>query len=235
MPSDDINGLFFLRYTINMHKRPTRQIRGVLFDWSGTLLNNLKPSYEGWRICFAILGRPPMTLSQFRQTYCLPWQLFYRRHGISAKLLGQHPELREKYWQPQHRRIPLSPGAKPLISALRRKKIAIGILSDDPQKEIVRQLRSHRLQNAFAFIGTSEEYRPKPHPDGICAFLRRTRFKPKEVVYVGDLTDDIRAGRAAGVVTAAYLNGWHPATILRKARPDFAIHDLRKIETLLKK
>ena len=67
------------------------------------------------------------------------------------------------------------------------------------------------------------------------AFLRHAKLPASEVLFIGDLTDDIAAGRAAGVITVAYLNGWHTQAMLRKAMPDYAIHQLKEIYRFIKK
>lgn len=218
-----------------MHKRPIRQIRAVLFDWNGTLIADLKPAYRGWMACFALLGVKKITLAEFRKTYCLPWQSFYRHHGVPATTLKKFQTMLQATYR-QHQKHPrLSPGAAVLIRALRAQGVRLGILSDDPRREIIRHLRRWRLLKHFAFIGTSVQFTSKPHPAGVCAFLRHGGLKPQAVLLVGDLADDIRAGQRAGVKTAAYLNGWQTPTVLRKARPDFTIKHLKEIQRLIKK
>ena len=124
----------------------------------------------------------------------------------------------------QHQRgVRLTPGVKPLIRDLYRRGVRLGILSDDPKREIIRRLRREGLRRYFHFIGTSEQYPPKPSPAGVRAFLHSQKLKPVEALFVGDLADDIKAGRAAGVRTVAYLNGWQDTATLRRSHPGFSI------------
>lgn len=215
-----------------MQKLP-HNIQAVLFDWNGTLVNDLLPAYRGWMACFELLGLKKISLLEFRRTYALPWQSFYRRHGADASTIHRHKEQLSATYRRHQQNIRLSPGVKQLVRQLRAHGIFLGILSDDPRAEIVRRLKQWGLHQAFTFIGTSERYPPKPSPAGVRAFLRLIKRAPDEVLFVGDLPDDIAAGRAAGVTTVAYLKGWRPAAMLRKARPDYVIQQLEEIYRLI--
>ncbi|MDD5110356.1 MAG: HAD family hydrolase [Patescibacteria group bacterium] len=210
-------------------------IRGILFDWNGTLVNDLLPAYRGWMACFHLLGLKEISLLEFRRTYALPWQSFYRRHGADASTIRRHRKELSVIYRRYQRNIRLSPGAKRLIRQLHARDIRLGILSDDPRTEIVRRLKRWGLRHAFTFIGTSERYPPKPSPAGVRAFLRSAKRKPGEVLFVGDLPDDISAGRSAGVATVAYLKGWRPAAMLKKAKPGYAIQQLKEIFRLVQR
>ncbi len=205
----------------------------MLFDWNGTLLADLRQAYAGWMACFALLGVPKITLTKFRRTYRLPWQAFYRDHGVGAARRRPLERQLNATYRAHQRGVQLTPGAKAVIRDLHRQGVHLGILSDDPKREIIRRLRREGLRRYFNFIGTSERYAPKPSPAGVRAFLRRTQLKPRAVLMVGDLADDIRAGRAAQVRTVAYLGGWQAPAVLRRSRPDHAIRRLDDLRTLV--
>lgn len=217
-----------------MRKLSPSPIRAVLFDWNGTLVDDLPNAFRGWMATFRLLGVKPMALAEFRRTYHLPWQAFYRRHGVSARTLRERARTIDLTYFREYRRLPvrLSPGARSVLERLRRRGIILGILSDNQRHDILDQLRRLKLMGVFSFIGTSERYRPKPAPDGVQAFLRRFRLQPQEVLLVGDLADDLRAGQAVGVTTVAYCQGWQTATVLRQAAPDYAITHLKQMVAL---
>lgn len=209
-------------------------IRAVLFDWNGTLIADLPHAYRAWMACFALLGVKKITFREFRRTYGLPWQSFYRRHGGDATTLRRERKrlsvLYRQIWRQSG--IRLVPGVKAVVTQLRAQKKHLGILSDDPRREIVKLLKHWRLRRHFTFIGTSEQFPSKPSPAGIHAFLNHCRCRPREAMFVGDLADDLRAGRAAGVTTVAYLKGWQAPAVLRRAKPDYAIRKLNEIVRL---
>ena len=62
--------------------------------------------------------------------------------------------------------------------------------------------------------------RHKPLPDPLLEALRRLDAAPTDAVYLGDTAWDIRAGRAAGVLTAAVLWGVAGAAEMEAEQPD---------------
>ncbi|HEX9112758.1 MAG TPA: HAD hydrolase-like protein, partial [Nitrospirota bacterium] len=51
-------------------------------------------------------------------------------------------------------------------------------------------------------------------------------------VIVGDGTADVRAGKAAGVITCSVTYGFRSEEELRKAGPDYIIHELSELKGL---
>ena len=208
-------------------------VRAVLFDWNGTLLSDLPAAYRAWMACFRLLGRPEITLAEFRRTYALPWQAFYRRHRVSARQLQREGKRLAARHRLAYGTPPFAPGARRTLRTLHRRGIMLGIFSDEPRHIIVRRLQAAGLRPLFSFIGTSQQFPPKPSPAGVKAFLAQARCAPRACLLVGDLRDDLRAGRTAKVRTVAYLRGWQTPHLLRKEKPDFTIKNLREIPGLL--
>ncbi len=65
--------------------------------------------------------------------------------------------------------------------------------------------------------------RHKPLPDPVLEALRQLDAAPEDAIYVGDTAWDIRAGRAAGVVTGAALWGVAGADELLAEEPDLVL------------
>src|SRR5947209_309509 len=55
-------------------------IRNIIFDWSGTLVDDLPAVWRATNYVLAQAERSEMTLEQFRAEFCLPFTLFYDRH-----------------------------------------------------------------------------------------------------------------------------------------------------------
>ena len=54
-------------------------IRNVIFDWSGTLVDDLPAVWRATNFVLRRAGQPEMTLSEFRAEFCLPFAGFYDR------------------------------------------------------------------------------------------------------------------------------------------------------------
>ena len=54
-----------------------RVIRNVIFDWSGTLVDDLPAVWEASNHVFRLAGVPPLTLEEFRAEFRLRYRGFY--------------------------------------------------------------------------------------------------------------------------------------------------------------
>ena len=63
-----------------MNRYAERVIRNIIFDWSGTLVDDLPAVLDATNHVFAKYGVPPLTLDQFRAEFCLPFKGFYLRY-----------------------------------------------------------------------------------------------------------------------------------------------------------
>lgn len=81
-------------------------------------------------------------------------------------------------------------------------------------------------ETADVLIGAEDTERHKPHPDPLLEALRRLGAEPGEAAYVGDSPFDIRAGRAAGVLSIAVAwGGIHGDAALLAESPDALVHE----------
>ncbi|RME93068.1 MAG: HAD family hydrolase, partial [Verrucomicrobia bacterium] len=55
-------------------------IRNIIFDWSGTLVDDLPAVLAATNAVFRQAGVPEMSLEEFRREFCLPFKKFYDRH-----------------------------------------------------------------------------------------------------------------------------------------------------------
>lgn len=130
------------------------------------------------------------------------FQEIYLGPALFRKLYGRRP----RYW----RRKGLIADEKllmplPVLRALRRKGISLGVVTGRIDFEARYVLRRFRIAGFFQTVVTHddvarEERRRaqtlrKPHPFSLLAAARR--LKRKSFLYVGDLPDDVRAANAA--------------------------------------
>src|SRR5215831_11309727 len=55
-------------------------IRNIIFDWSGTLVDDLPAVLKATNYVLAQADRAEITLEQFRAEFCLPFTIFYERY-----------------------------------------------------------------------------------------------------------------------------------------------------------
>ena len=55
-------------------------IRNIIFDWSGTLVDDLPAVLKASNFVLTQSGKPAMSLHEFRAEFSLPFKKFYDRH-----------------------------------------------------------------------------------------------------------------------------------------------------------
>jgi HAD superfamily hydrolase (TIGR01509 family) len=180
--------------------------RALLFDLDGTLIDTWRLYLEAYsRALEPYLGRPA-TLDDFRahqpaaeRKFLLSWLGEERGaacHDDFIRLYGElHGSLAEGPYE----------GVREMLAALRAAEYPLGIVTGKGRRawEITER---HLGLGPFGVVVTDDDVdAPKPAPEGLLAAARALGADPAALVYVGDSLADLRAGRSAGMRTAAVL------------------------------
>jgi phosphoglycolate phosphatase len=126
------------------------------------------------------------------------------------------------------------PWAKEALEKTRGVKLAL--CTNKPRRVTERLLEAIGEAQRFAcVVGGGDVQAPKPDPAGLLEIARRMRVDPRELVMVGDGTQDILAGRAAGCRTIAFSGGFTPRAELAKHHPDVIIESLADMSEIMRR
>lgn len=84
----------------------------------------------------------------------------------------------------------------------------------------------------FEHVQGTDGFPAKPAPDVILRGLEALRARPEDVLFVGDSTADVVAGRAAGVQVCAVRWGYGDHEEMARHAPDFWVDHPRELLTL---
>ena len=202
-------------------------VNNVIFDWSGTISNDLPLVYETVMKVFEHYGISRISLERFRLEYTLPYMKYARKFGITAskeevdEVFNSHFR---KHGFPQP--LPNSAEAVEKLHVLGKRMV---VLSSHRQQFLEEEARrffgdKNYFVKLFGSVHNKE--------DEIENILQQLSFGPKETIIVGDTEHDILAGKSAGISTAAVLTGYRPKEKLAAAKPDFVINNLLELFTL---
>jgi len=206
------------------------QLRGVLFDWDGTLLNSYAADSAAYLAMFREL-EIPWGLPELERHYSPDWHSIYR----AANLPRGKWKTAEKLWRLHYaRHAPkLLPGARRVLSLLARRH-ALGLVTSGSCGRVRRQLRAFRLWERFMAHVCCEDTRArKPHPAPLRLAMRRMGLRPGETVYVGDSPEDLEMARSAGVRAIAVLGPFPTAKRLRTAKPEVLLRSIEELPAAL--
>ena len=219
------------------------KIKGVIFDLDGTLIDTLEAFTRAFNQGIATFELEPTSEETLASLLNKALGLEY----ILLELFPSHfeePEARsrclmeilEVYIAELERdKIPLKPGVREVLPALKGMGLKIGIVTGRTTSGEQKWVELQRL-NIAKFIDsmvTAAEAPRKPSPDGVVKCAEEMGLSPKECVLVGDSQSDIVTGKAAGIMTIAIPTGVAKEELLSKEEPTAIISSLAELPALI--
>lgn len=203
-------------------------IRNILFDWSGTLADDLGPVFEATNAIFREYGRDELTIEEFQKHFRLPFTEFYAEFLPEATLEGLEP-LYEKFFANLHANVELLPGAREVIDFCHRSQRRIFLLSTIKPSHFDEQAGRLGVRDDFEhpYVGIMDK-RGK-----IREILTHHELDPAETAFVGDMVHDIETAHHGGVLSVAVLTGFDSLEKLAAARPEVIVRGLPELQRLL--
>ena len=207
-----------------------RGLETVIFDVSGVLLDDLyavwKADSEAYEACS--IGKIG-SIEEFRMKFKLPIHEYHRSMGVPKEIMPKlEVEYRRAYQKYSHT-LRIFPEVKDVLQKLRANKINLAIASNIPSDFLREHLQRFRIDKFFQVVTGQDDCREqKPSPEPILVTLQKLKAEPNVSAYIGDMEEDIIAGKRAGVITVAICreSGYHPLWKLRRQRPNFVISNL---------
>ena len=203
-------------------------IRNIIFDWSGTLVDDLPAVFKASNFVLAQSGKSEMTLEQFRAEFSLPFTNFYNRHTPKVPL----PQI-EKWFRAEFKRAQGSvcelPHARAFLEFCRANKLRLFVLSTVLGDYFANQSRAMGF-DAFIekpYAGVADK-RAKIHE-----ILGENRLRPAETLFIGDMQHDVETAKHGGVHSCAVLTGYNTLEQLRAAKPDLIVEHLSELRNIL--
>ena len=205
-------------------------IRNIIFDWSGTLVDDLPAVLQASNFVLTQSGKPAMSLEKFRAKFTLPFKKFYDRHTPDVPMAQLENWFHREFRQAQASVVEL-PHARAFLKFCRAHKIRTFLLSTIHANHFAAQNRNLGLD---AFLD-------RPYTDvwdkreKIHEILRENNLKPDETLFIGDMEHDIETARHGGIHSCAVLTGYNTVDQLRAAKPDLIVEHLGELQRVLVK
>ena len=195
-------------------------IRNIVFDWSGTLSDDMHPCYLATMEVFRTYNISEISYEEFRNEIEYPYMKFYRK--FCDKISKEQAD--RVFFEAIHRSPDpmLFPGAREVIESLHKTGVRMIVVSGVPEKKIQIEAKQYQVETYFHKIYGSVYDKI----DIVREALSRHDFSPEQTLYVGDMDHDIHAGKASGLKTAASSWGYHTRSRLEGENPDFMLEHL---------
>lgn len=187
-------------------------IKAVVFDFNGTLFDDLRVAYGSVQEIFRTYGVPCPTIDQYRQEISADYMKFYYDYGIPVtKIDDDVNAIRNRYYQNNGGSAQVRQDVKKTLVGLSSLDIRLAIVSAESSVNLYRQLiRAGDIQRFFDFI-KPDAWGAKGKEQALLQAAEIFGINPHEMIYVDDSVDGLNSAKNLGVIPVAFANptGYH--------------------------
>jgi phosphoglycolate phosphatase len=203
-------------------------IRNIIFDWSGTLVDDLPAVWKATNYVLTQAQRDELSLDEFRSEFCLPFSSFYEKHTPDVA----RPQL-ESWFHSRFRQVQDSicelPHARDFLEFCRAHQRRLFLLSAVYRDHFV----AHDRVTGFGVFFERPYIEVHDKRQKIHEILAENGLNADETLFIGDMQHDIETARHGGVLSCAVLTGYNTLAQLREARPDLIVEHLGELRRML--
>ncbi len=194
----------------------------IIFDFDGVLFkvkwDNLYRAYKA--IIMAEKKNPQdffRNIKEFKRWWSPDWHKNNKKIGIQS--LNKSPESHALFYKVYNSGLALFPWVQAVIKSLYRKH-QLAVLTNRHKVFAEKCLKPVRKYIPL-IVGCEDVKNLKPDPEGINFILWKTAMPKMCTLMIGDMPDDIMAGKAAGIKTGAVKWGLGDWNELMGCLPDY--------------
>lgn len=147
---------------------------------------------------------------------------FFKKLRIAIFLFNQFNKYKEE-------ESTIFNGVDKLISKL-AKNVKLAILTNNKSQYAEEVLDKFNLSEFFdTIIGFNDVTEVKPNPEGILKILDKWNLEPSEAIFIGDMTTDVEAGKAAHVKMICVASGLAQKQTLLDHKPDILVDNTQNL------
>jgi phosphoglycolate phosphatase-like HAD superfamily hydrolase/ADP-ribose pyrophosphatase YjhB (NUDIX family) len=205
-------------------------IRNIIFDWSGTLVDDLPAVLAATNYVFEQSGVEKLSLEKFRAEFCLPFKHFYDRFIPDVPIAELERNFHSHFRHVQDA-VTALPHAREFLLFCRQRGVRTFVLSTVHSDYFALQAGAHDLEQFIdrAYTGIWDK-RLK-----IVELLSENHLLAAETLFIGDMQHDVETARHGGVRSCAVLTGYNRLEQLRASEPDLIVEHLGELRQILER
>lgn len=189
----------------------------LVWDWNGTLLDDLEIVVDAVNTSIAAFGINPITADEYRDHYTRPVRHFY--DNLFGRVIADEEWLRlntrfhDAYFEFAHS-VDLAPGARRGIDLLSESGWSQSLLSMSPQDWLDGIVSRLGIHDRFAIVDGLSGPTGGLKAQHLEEHLEVLGIDGSAVVVVGDTPDDVAAARHVGARAILFHGGSHHMEVL---------------------
>lgn len=191
--------------------------RHVVWDWNGTLLDDLPIVIEAVNRSIATIGEGPIDADGYRDHYTRPVKHFYNslfgRDVTDEEWLSLNESFHDHYFQ-LARTADLASDARAAIDRLDVEGWSQSLLSMSPQDWLAEIVSFFGVADRFDLVDGLSGPTGGLKAQHLAEHIEALALTPAQVVVIGDTPDDVAAARHVGARAVLYHGGSHHLELL---------------------
>lgn len=190
-------------------------VQQILWDWNGTLLDDLRYAIGVRNRSFPAFGLPTIdSVEEYHRQFTFPVRTYYERAGVTDDTFDAVAHA----WMAEYVRgfatVPLHPDALETLNRFSQAGLRQVVLSATRRDMLIEQLRPFGLLPYFAeVLGLSDIYAGSKEAIGL-AYLRGCGIPADATVLIGDTLHDAEVAQAMGARCVLVCRGHQSREVL---------------------
>ena len=184
-------------------------MKTVLWDWNGTLLDDVWTGTEAMNVLLKKYGKPLLRdTEEYRSVFCFPVSAYYEKMGVGGELfpVTSHEWMDE--YNLREGRCTLREGACEALEMLKKAGCRQAVLSASKRENLLKQMGRYNVRPYFEeVLGLSHIYATSKVEIGR-EWLVEKQISPDDCVMIGDTLHDAEVANALGC-RCILVNGGH--------------------------
>jgi HAD superfamily hydrolase (TIGR01549 family) len=177
------------------------QLRAVVFDLDGTLVDTMARILDTYVNTIRSLGGPNVTTDDVLAKFHIGPTRVVLEHFLGRLILADDMDCYHAAYEQAITGVRPFPGVVDLVEELSREGYRLGLFTSATRRAATLVLATARLDGPFeVVVGGDEVVHPKPASDGLELICRRLGVRPNEAAYVGDAIVDLECAISAGAL-----------------------------------
>ena len=182
----------------------------IIWDWNGTLLNDLELCVRMLNQSLSKRNIPNITIQEYKEKFLFPIKTFYESVGFNfdkEPFEDTNIEFHDGF-EKNFKTLGLQPFAEETIIALHKKNVTQSILSATMQAKLIEQVGffglDHYLDNITGLSNTPSGYGKEYEGEEL---LMSVDIDKSETIIIGDSLLDFRVSQSLGIDCGLVYNG----------------------------
>ena len=211
-------------------------IQHVIWDWNGTLLDDVQACVDAINILLERRSLPPVNPERYTEIFGFPVQNYYRTLGVDLDSEDWDSLAREFHdaYASTARNAALRRGALDTLAQIRSDRVPMSVLSASERSILETMLAQRRVSSFFEHVyGLSDLYaRSKLHLGR--RLLSELSVPPGAILLIGDTTHDFEVARELACRCVLVAGGHQAKARLRQCASEALFDDVGEVASFLR-